>query len=1068
MSLWEMKYALICAVSWLSLLVERLWRSYWPVFSLLFAFAGLAGLGVLTFFGAAAHIVFLLLFLVAIVYFTARPRFAFRLPRQAHVRRAVERQSGLSHRPLEALTDKPVKGTSPEAVALWDKYQDRLRRYRSRLKIYRPNSGVAQRDAYALRHAALLLLAVGLFVAQGDIGFRLMNALHVDTARWIRQTPVALDAWITPPDYTGMSPVFLATTQIGARPDTLKIRVPENSLLKIRISGFSSPPRMTLGDTHPVFTNPAAQSYALEMKLKKSGTLKLTQGFFRRTLGEWPITVVPDNPPDLTLIGTEKTPQGALKINYAAKDDYGLKKITGTVAPGPEIARALGGGPFDFDIPVATNDNNIFDHVEDLTDNPFAGSKVTLTLTAEDDAGNKTTSAPLTLVLPERVFNNPVARRIAAERKRLIWYNNALTQVVVKRELADIAQQPLGYHYDTRVFLGLDVAVKRLIYEGGDKEAVNSLVPLLWNLALRVEDGGLSMAGRDLSDALQRLSEGLKNKNISKAEMDALMDDVRQKMRQYVKTLATEMRSRMQEGKNIPTLSPELARKFMKHIDMGKMLREMQQLSQGGSREQMQKMAEYLKKSVDNLDLNRMEKMQESQRQQIKALNDLQKLIERQQSLLDKTNKMPQDPNRRQQPQQQAQQNPQQGQQPDKKQSQGQGQDQGAQQPQESQNGQSQQAQNGAQQNAQHGQRGQEQSAADAGAQSAQQGSRQNGNQGGSQGSGHMPPQPAPAQGGTQRQQTAQGQMTPEHGGQQRQDNHQDNNAGGNGAMPPQPAPDQSGYQSAQTGPNGQPQDTQTGQNGMPQPVPGQQGLPLPDPQGQNGKIQNARDGQMQNAHGQPDSTQPQTAAGQRNGQTGDGIGGQKQGKRLAGNGGAPDENPDENEAPPQDISTPREGAAEQQKIRGKLGAIMRALGEDMPEVPANFGRSDQAMEQSQKSLAGGAPRAAGPAQKQALDELQKGLDKTMEAMAKRMQQSVMTFGEGGGEGFGMGFDPLGRQMGNQDGNGATGLQDIQLPDGKEQRRVQQIIKELRARSNDYRRPKVERDYIDRLLDQFN
>ena len=107
----------------------------------------------------------------------------------------------------------------------------------------------------------------------------------------------------------------------------------------------------------------------------------------------------------------------------------------------------------------------------------------------------------------------------------------------------------------------------------------------------------------------------------------------------------------------------------------------------------------------------------------------------------------------------------------------------------------------------------------------------------------------------------------------------------------------------------------------------------------------------------------------------------------------------------------------------------------------------------------------SGPEQREALKQLQQGLDDTMKQMAKHMQ-AVMSFGPGGASpsGYGKGYDPLGRSM----GNGKSGDQDIVLPDGKEQRRVQKIIEELRARSNDYNRPKVERDYIDRLLDQFN
>ena len=43
----------------------------------------------------------------------------------------------------------------------------------------------------------------------------------------------------------------------------------------------------------------------------------------------------------------------------------------------------------------------------------------------------------------------------------------------------------------------------------------------------------------------------------------------------------------------------------------------------------------------------------------------------------------------------------------------------------------------------------------------------------------------------------------------------------------------------------------------------------------------------------------------------------------------------------------------------------------------------------------------------------------------------------------------------------------VKIPDEKERRRVQEIIEELRTRSNDFSRPKSEREYINRLLNQF-
>lgn len=1033
MSAGKAKYALVRAISWASLFLERLWRSYWPAFSLLFAFTGLACLGVITFFGAAVHLALLLGFAGAAFYFFIRPLVRFRLPRTADVRRSIERQSGLAHRPLEALTDRPADGTAADAQELWRKYQSRLQNALTRVKPHLPAPNVAPRDRYALRYAALAVLALGLLAARQDAGFRLLSAVSLDMSKWIKSAPIALDVWITPPAYTGVSPVFLATTQLGTTPTPGNIRVPENSVLKIRVSGYADAPRMTLGQEHPAFTHPSARSYALEMKLHTSGTLTLKQGFFR-TLGTWPVYVTPDAPPDIAILGTEKTQQGALKINYTAKDDFGITSIFGTITPPADIAKALDTGPATFAVPVSSNDTDSYSHVEDLTASPFAGSSVTLTMTAADDAGNKTTSAPVTLTLPERTFSNPVARAIAAERKRLIWYNNALTRRVAMGNLAAIANNFAGYHYDNRVFLGLVVAVKRLGYEGQDTDAVKSLIPLLWDIAMRVEDGGLSMAGRDLSDALQRLSDALKNKDISKGELQELMNDVRQKMRQYVKTLAQEMRQQMQNGQDIPALSPELARKFMQHIDMGKMLQEMQQLSQGGEREQMQKMAEYLKKSVDNLDLNRMRQMRQAQRDQINALNDLQQLIERQQSLLDQTNKMP-DKNERGQNSQTQRQQP--------RPSQGQDQRQTAQ-----NQGKSHSEQPGKRQEDKQGSRPRD----DKNGKDAPSGKETAGGQKSSQAT--PPPQPD----------NAEPFMPQNSDGNADNTNGEDtgNDTAQNGGQNPAPIdqPQQGGRPQPQnSGDNGQdehgtqndasapPQPTpQMGQNGQEAPMPAQQGEHVPSPLGTQGKGL----GQGQTAQGRPQNNAP--AAAQRQGRgtgTGNGMDG-------ADTNGAP-----------LNIDTPAEGAREQGVIRGKLGDIMRKLGEGLPQIPENFGKSDQAMENAQNALKNGAPRSSANAQQEALAQLQQGLDKTLQQMAKQMN-AVMTFGSGAPSengNYGEGFDPLGRQT---DKDGKLGVQDIQLPDGKEQRRVQKILKELRDRSGDYSRPKVERDYIDRLLDQFN
>jgi uncharacterized protein (TIGR02302 family) len=1021
MSRWQrLVYAFVFAGSGAGLLFERFWHAFWPALSVLACFAGCALLGVFAAFGPGFHLALLLSFAAALSYAAAGLGSAFRFPRGRDIRRAVELESGFSHRPLEALLDSPLPDTPPEARALWDSYQQRLLRLRAEAKSYRPRPDAARADPYGLRVTALVLLLAGLAVAQGESGYRLKNALRVDLAQWAAGAPAPLDVWITPPAYTAENPVFLATTTVGAARAHGPVTVPEGSILKIRVGGVDYAPSASYAEAAlPEFTAASAHSFTLETPLKQSGKLKIRKHWFG-SLGAWDITVTPDQPPEITLIGTEAGDHAGLKIKYHVSDDYGVTKISGGIepaegGPGAKISTPAGSpaetSAIDFEIPLPDDPKKPEQlYTADLAAHPLAGSEVLLTLSASDAAGHVTTTAPKKIVLPERKFNNPVAQKIIAQRKRLIHYDNLLTEHAVMNALIEIADQPVNYHGDLLVFLGLDMAAKRLGFDGGP-EAVQSVITLLWDLAVRVEDGGLSLASRELSDALQKLSEALRDKSATKEQIQALMDQVRQKMREYVQSLQADMRARMQDGKQAPSLSPELTEQLMKRLDLDKLMQQMRDLSQGTEREQMQKMAQFLKDTVDNYDPEKMQKMQEAQRKAIEALNQLHQLIQRQQALLDRTNKMSgpkpeQQPGQQQPPPQQADQD----------------------QPEQNQDQQNQDQQNQNQQNQnQHNQPGQNQDQQD---QEPQIKSGQNQDNG-----------PQPGQDSAQQQDGGQqsGQQSGQQGGQPQAGGQQQ--AGGGqqqaGGAQPQPGGQQPGGQQPGTAP------------GVPTP-----GLPAPG-------IPSPGTGQQPGGHSG-------NGTGQQAGQQSPGSQSQQDQliKRALPPGSEhstdlPDMTVGQQGQPggkmPQ-ISTPQQGAAEQGAIRGKLGDLLRGLPGDVPDA---FTKADQAMKQAQQALKDGDPRGSAPQQKQALEDLQKAENEALEQMARSMQMMLsMGMGPGSGEGgYGEGYDPLGRG-GNPD-------QNVKLPAEKERRRVQQIIEELRTRSNDYQRPKVERDYIDRLLDQF-
>ncbi|WP_051140484.1 DUF4175 family protein [Azospirillum brasilense] len=107
-----------------ALLWERL--ALWAPITIAGAFLALALLNVFLLLPGWLHALVLLLFVAAIGWTGWRGLRAFRLPDEDAARRRLERDSGLPHRPLHALRDRP-SGNDPVAAELWRLHQERVR-----------------------------------------------------------------------------------------------------------------------------------------------------------------------------------------------------------------------------------------------------------------------------------------------------------------------------------------------------------------------------------------------------------------------------------------------------------------------------------------------------------------------------------------------------------------------------------------------------------------------------------------------------------------------------------------------------------------------------------------------------------------------------------------------------------------------------------------------------------------------------------------------------------------------------------------------------------------------------
>jgi Domain of unknown function (DUF4175) len=156
-------------------------------------------------------------------------------------------------------------------------------------------------------------------------------------------------------------------------------------------------------------------------------------------------------------------------------------------------------------------------------------------------------------------------------------------------------------------------------------------------------------------------------------------------------------------------------------------------------------------------------------------------------------------------------------------------------------------------------------------------------------------------------------------------------------------------------------------------------------------------------------------------------------------------------------------GADAQEALRQQLGELMRRFSNATGDIPQGLGQAEQFMRGATDALRGDQLDGAAQAQNDALEQLKQGMQQMSQAMRQQM-------GAQRGPGQRDPMDPFGRAMSDDEGPGGDAFaregSDV-VPMESEFDRSRQIFEELRQRRNQPQRPKIERDYLDRLLRQF-
>ena len=631
-------------LSKLALYWERVWRKSLP---LLLSAAGIISLGLFGVFEwlpPVFHIALLVLFGAALLWSLIRV-FQARWPSEKQALRWLETSSGYSHRPASSLADTlSLDANDPATKAIWQAHRLRLKPVVDGLKPGLPQPRLMRKDPFSLRALAFLVLFVAVFSAGPDWRERIGSMASPGLKQAL--STVSIDAWITPPRYTGKAPIFLTGGIVKIASDSQlarQVKAPENSELVVRISGVKNPAALVTnlsGNDKKTMAQAfeTIDDQTLELRIKLAGSRLIDIQDDGDSLSRWQVSIIPDTPPVIA-VGEKIRTTGdqTLSIPYTLKDDYGVVSASAQFsrksmddAIVPPFARKS--PDFTINLPgkrVQSLSQSIF---QDLTAHPWAGLTVSLKLKARDDAEQVAFSDPVSLTLPERKFTKPLALAIAEQRARLA--RRLDNRHIVATALNALTLFPEEVIKDTTVYLGLRTAYYRLSRGSNDK-LLSSVYDLLWDLALKVEDGDLSLAERELRAAQEALRKALAN-NAPPEQIEALMQDMKKALGRFLQAL-NEKNRKLGENNQLPQGERN---QRIEAQDLAKILDTIENLSKNGANDAAQKMLSELQNLLESLQAggpsNSPDQNQSVLSDMIQELGDM---INQQQRLLDDTYK---------------------------------------------------------------------------------------------------------------------------------------------------------------------------------------------------------------------------------------------------------------------------------------------------------------------------------------------------------------------------------------------------------------------------------------------
>jgi uncharacterized protein (TIGR02302 family) len=484
---------------------------------------------------------------------------------------------------------------------------------------------------------------VSTFIAAGGERTKRLAAAF-DWQGVMAATNFRIDAWVSPPTYTGKPPVILPGLHAGEAVQAAStISVPAGSTLVIRASGIDLDVAATGGLVEKP-ANPAGESAKGSQErrfvINDAGTATVRGASARNV--SWKFSAVPDHPPVIVLAkDPEGQARGALQLSYKLEDDYGV------VGAGAKFGlQQSGGSPrplyeapdFPLVLPQARTKNGTGQTTKDLTEHPWAGVDVVMTLTARDEAGNEGHSEPYEMRLPERPFSKPMARALVEQRRWLALDADAQANVLTALDALTLA--PEHFNMDAKVYLGLRSIFWQLARAKTDDQ-LRDVVARMWDMAVHLEDGSVSDAEQALRAAEEALRQALE-RGATDEEIKKLTDELRAALDKFLQAWAEQLRKNQQLARpldpNVRQLRPQ---------DLRNMIDRLEQMARSGAKDAARRMLQELQSMLENLQMARPgQDMDDGDDDMMSALDELGDMIRKQQQLRDRTFQQGQDQRR--------------------------------------------------------------------------------------------------------------------------------------------------------------------------------------------------------------------------------------------------------------------------------------------------------------------------------------------------------------------------------------------------------------------------------------